>query len=83
MLTGKEICPLEETVNICVFICLCPFQVRISYLYYAIIEKYMQEKLNLPLDNVAKTCAIFVMTPSMLDFETLDNSSETWNMVER
>lgn len=54
MLTGKEICPLEETVNICVFICLCPFQVRISYLYYAIIEKYMQEKLNLPLDNVAK-----------------------------
>lgn len=43
----------------------------------------MQEKLNLPLDNVAKTCAIFVMTPSMLDFETLDNSSETWNMVER
>ena len=37
MLTGKEICPLEETVNICVFICLCSFQVRISYLYYAIV----------------------------------------------
>lgn len=54
MLTGKEICPLEETVNICVLICLRPFQVRISYLYYAIIQKYMQEKLNSSLDNVAK-----------------------------
>ena len=25
MLTGKEICPLEETANICVFIYLCHF----------------------------------------------------------
>ena len=41
MLTGNEIYPLEETVNICVLICICSFQVRISYSYYVIdMEKH-------------------------------------------
>lgn len=43
ILTGRDILPLEETVNI-VYSFAYPFPVRISYLYYATALKYMQEK---------------------------------------